>query len=103
MFHLEKDECSFSTTDQLLYNIWQELKELKTLLNKQDGLENTVLQALEDINITATEESTEADKKHGTDREEEKKLIPCKACGGTHETKGAMLACCRKAAKNQKK
>ena len=83
MFNLEKEECCFNTTEQLLYNIWQELKILN---GNETEIEKPVEQALEDT--TDTEDTKD-------------KQIPCKACGGTHENMGAMLACCRKNKKNK--
>lgn len=87
MFEIKKD-IRFTTTEKLLYNIYQLLLNTKTTTN--ETIQNGVL----------VEEPLEILKKETTILKKEKEII-CKYCGTKYNNLGSMLAC-SKSCKNKK-
>lgn len=117
MFRLQK-ECNFSVTDKLLYDVLQEIKQIKQELNNIKGVFDN-----EGIRKENNEErkQIDGDNKRNESNEDSKddnlqnrkvdkaakvlevKKYTCKVCGKEHANKGQMLACLKKHKKEAKK
>jgi hypothetical protein len=65
-----KPRSNMSVTEQLLFNIWQELKELNSKKENNEVIDKAV--------------------------EKKESKFKCKTCGTEHENKGSLLMCYKK-------